>query len=102
MLTIAMARCVLTETMERDQLRAERHGEWQEQPDYSEPPLAINGDAQKFDFREDDHDYYSQPGNLFRMFSPEEKQRLFENPARALGPASKEVRDRHVANCTTR
>lgn len=77
-----------------------RHGEWQEQPDYSEPPLAINGDAQKFDFREDDHDYYSQPGNLFRMFSPEEKQRLFANTARALGPASKEVRDRHVANCT--
>jgi catalase len=77
-----------------------RHGEWQEQPDYSEPPLAINGDAQKFDFREDDRDYYSQPGNLFRMFSAEEKQRLFENTARALGPASKEVRDRHVANCT--
>jgi catalase len=77
-----------------------RHGEWQEQPDYAEPPLAINGDAQKFDFREDDDDYYSQPGNLFRMFSPEEKQRLFENTARALGPASKEVRDRHVANCT--
>src|ERR1700737_551743 len=76
-----------------------RHGEWQEQPDYSEPPLAINGDAQKFDFREDDHDYYSQPGNLFRMFSPEEKQRLLENTARALGRASKEVRDRHVANC---
>jgi catalase len=62
--------------------------------------LAINGDAQKFDFREDDHDYYSQPGNLFRMFSTEEKQRLFENTTRALGPASKEVRDRHVANCT--
>ena len=77
-----------------------RHGEWQEQPNYSEPPLAINGDAQKFDFREDDDDYYSQPGNLFRMFSLEEKQRLFENTARALGPASKEVRDRHVANCT--
>ncbi len=34
------------------------------------------------------------------MFSPEEKQRLFENTARALGPACKEVRDRHVANCT--
>jgi catalase len=76
-----------------------RHGQWQEQPDFSEPPLAINGDAAKFDFREDDDDYYSQPGNLFRMFSPEQKQRLFENTARALGPASKEVRDRHVANC---
>jgi catalase len=76
------------------------YGEWQEQPDYSEPPLAINGDAHNFDFREEDHDYYSQPGNLFRMFSAEEKQRLFENTARALGAASKEVRDRHVANCS--
>jgi catalase len=62
--------------------------------------MAINGDAQKFDFREDDDDYYSQQGDLFRMFNPEEKQRLFENTARAVGPASKEVRDRHVANCT--
>jgi catalase len=76
-----------------------RHGEWRQQPDYSEPPLAIHGDSQKFDFREDDDDYYSQSGDLFRMFSPEEKQRLFENTARSLGPASKEVRDRHVANC---
>ncbi|MGA7107059.1 MAG: catalase-related domain-containing protein [Terracidiphilus sp.] len=62
--------------------------------------MAINGDAHKFDFREDDDDYYSQPGILFRMFSQEEKQRLFENTARSLGPASKEVRDRHVVNCT--
>jgi catalase len=77
-----------------------RHGEWQQQPDYSEPPLAIDGDARKFNFREDDDDYYSQPGVLFRMFSQEEKRRLFENTARSLGPASKEVRDRHVANCT--
>jgi catalase len=48
------------------------YGEWQEQPDFTEPPLAINGEAHNFDFREDDHDYYSQPGNLFRMFSAEE------------------------------
>jgi len=76
------------------------YGEWQEQPDFSEPPLAIDGYAHNFDFREDDHDYYSQPGNLFRMLCPEEKQRLFENTARALAPASKEVRDRHVSNCS--
>jgi catalase len=76
------------------------YGEWKEQPDYSEPALAISGEAHNFDFREDDHDYYSQPGNLFRMFSAEEKQRLFENTARSLAPASKEVRDRHVSNCS--
>jgi catalase len=77
-----------------------RHGEWEEQPNYAEPPLAINGDAHNFNFREDDDDYFSQPGNLFRMFSPEEKRRLFENTARAIGPASREVRDLHIANCT--
>jgi catalase len=77
-----------------------RHGEWQEQPNFAEPPLAINGDAAKFNFREDDHDYYSQPGNLFRMLKPDEQQRLFENTARAIGPASKEVQDRHIGNCS--
>jgi catalase len=60
-----------------------RHGEWQEHPDFAEPPLAIDGDAAKFNFREDDHDYYSQPGNLFRMLKPDEQHRLFENTARA-------------------
>jgi catalase len=77
-----------------------RHGEWQEQPDFAEPPLAIDGDAAKFNFREDDHDYYSQPGNLFRMLKPDEQQRLFENTARAIGDASKEVQDRHIGNCS--
>ena len=77
------------------------YGEWQEQPDYSEPPMAINGDAHNFDYREDDNDYYySQPGNLFRMLCPEEKERLFENTARSLGPAPQKVRDRHIANCS--
>jgi catalase len=76
-----------------------RHGEWQEQPDFAEPPLAIDGDAAKFNFREDDHDYYSQPGNLFRMLKPDEQQRLFENTARAIGDASKVVQDRHIGNC---
>src|SRR5258708_3474999 len=79
---------------------ATRHGEWREQPNFAEPPLAINGDAAKFNFREDDHDYYSQPGNLFRMLKPDEQQRLFENTARAIGDASKEVKDRHIGNCS--
>ncbi len=77
-----------------------RHGEWQEQSNFAEPPLAIHGDAGNFNYREDDHDYYSQPGNLFRMLKPDEQQRLFENTARAIGAASKEVQDRHVGNCS--
>lgn len=74
-------------------------GEWQEQPDFSEPPLAIDAYADRFDFREDDSDYYKQPGDLFRLMGSDEQQRLFENTARAMGDASDEVKKRHIANC---
>ncbi len=75
-------------------------GEWQEQPDFSEPPLAINGAADHWNFREDDDDYYSQPGALFRLMSPAQQQVLFENTARSVGGASVEVQRRHIANCS--
>jgi len=75
------------------------YGEWQEQPDYSEPPLAINGAADHWNFREDDDDYYSQPGNLFRLMTPEKQQVLFENTARAIDGADDEVKKRHIRNC---
>ena len=74
-------------------------GEWQQQPDFSEPPLAIEGAAAHWDHRTDD-DYYSQPGNLFRLMTPEKQRLLFENTARSVGGASKEIQQRHIANCT--
>ncbi len=74
-------------------------GEWQEQPDFAEPPLAIEGSAAHWDHRADE-DYYSQPGNLFRLMTPEKQQLLFENTARSVGGASKEVQQRHIDNCT--
>jgi catalase len=77
-----------------------RHAEWQEQPDFAEPSLAIDGEAAKFNFREDDDDYYSQPGILFRMMKPDEQHRLFENTARSIAPASQEVQLRHIGNCS--
>ena len=74
-------------------------GEWQEQPDFSEPPLNLSGAAAHWDHREDE-DYYSQPGNLFRLMSSEQQEALFNNTAGSLGGASIEVQQRHVANCT--
>ena len=74
-------------------------GEWQQQPDFSEPPLAIEGAADHWDHRAD-NDYYSQPGNLFRLMTPEKQKLLFENTARSVGGASKEIQQRHIANCT--
>ena len=76
------------------------YGRWQEQPQFREPPLRIDPLADRFDFREDDDDYFGQPGDLFRTFTPAQRQRLFENTARAISGASAETIQRHVDNCT--
>ena len=76
------------------------YGQWQEQPDFREPPLKINGAADHWDFRQDDADYYSQPRALFRLMTPAQQQALFDNTARAMGDAPEEIKRRHIANCT--
>src|ERR1700730_1456750 len=71
---------------------------WDNQPEYAEPPFALEGDASHYDHRlEDDH--WEQPGNLFRKMTSEQKRLLFENTARGITGASLEVLERHVANC---
>lgn len=75
------------------------YGEWQEQPEYKEPPLALHGDAYAWNFRDDDDDYYSQPGNLFRLMTDDKKQLLFQNTAAEVGQADKFIQIRHIRNC---
>ncbi|WP_433899602.1 catalase [Pseudomonas sp. PSE1(2024)] len=75
------------------------YGQWAEQPDFSEPPLALKGCAGHWNHREDD-DYFSQPGALFRAMSPAQQQVLFENTARSIHGASAQTRQRHIDNCT--
>ncbi|MET7993463.1 catalase [Amycolatopsis sp. NPDC005232] len=74
-------------------------GRWQEQPSYADPAQAVGSTADHFNFREDDDDYFTQPGNLFRLLSADEQQRLFENTARAIKGARKETVQRHIDNC---
>ena len=75
------------------------YGQREQQPDFAEPPLALTGAADHWDCREDDTDYYTQPGKLFRLISPEQQKVLFENTARAMGDAPKEVKVPHIGNC---
>ena len=75
------------------------HGEWQEQPDFSEPPLDLEGSAGRWNHREDE-DYYSQPGDLFRLMTLNQQQVLFENTARSVGGASEDIQQRHIDHCT--
>jgi len=74
------------------------YGEWQQQPDFSEPPLGLAGAADHWNHRDDD-DYYTQPGLLFRQMTATQKQVLFENTARAMGDAPREIKVRHIGNC---
>lgn len=73
--------------------------EWVEQPDFREPPLALEGAADHWNHRTDD-DYYSQPRLLFQLMTPAQQTLLFENTARAILGASQQVIDRHIGNCT--
>jgi len=73
-------------------------GEWREQPDFREPPLSIEGASDHWNHRVDD-DYYSQPGALFRLMTPEQQQALFANTAASMNGVTIEVQLRHARNC---
>jgi catalase len=75
------------------------YGQWQEQPAYRNPPESVGNVADHWNFREDDDDYYSQPGNLFRKMSAEQKRALFENTARATRGIPREIQQRWIDNC---
>lgn len=55
-------------------------GVFQEQPDFSEPPLTLEGAADHWNHREDT-DYFSQPRKLYELLSDEEHQRMFQRIA---------------------
>ena len=74
-------------------------GEWDAQPEVKEPPLELSGAMDNWDFREDDADYYTQPGKLFNLMNKEQKQVLFENTARNMGDAPEFIKIRHISNC---
>jgi catalase len=66
---------------------------------FSEPPLRITGDAARYDHR-DGNDDYTQPGNLFRLMNPEQRERLFENIARHMqgGNTPQEIQVRQICH----
>jgi catalase len=74
-------------------------GEWAQQPDFREPPLAIEGGADHWDHRVDE-DYFSQPRALFGLMSEAQRAALFDNTARAISGASEQVKARHIDNCS--
>lgn len=62
--------------------------------------MATDGPVYNYDERESDDDYYTQPGKLFRLMTPDEQRLLFENTARNMQGCELFVMQRHVRNCT--
>ncbi|BBG59270.1 MULTISPECIES: catalase [Providencia] len=70
-------------------------GMFQEQPDYSEPPLSLEGAADHWNHREDE-DYFSQPRALYELLDDAEHQRMFQRLAGELIEASEETQKRQI------
>ncbi len=61
-------------------------------PAVAEPPLAMAaGTIDRHNHRLDDEDYYSQPGDLFRLMNPEQKQLLIDNLVGSLKAVDKVI-----------
>lgn len=71
-------------------------GVFQEQPDFSEPPLSLEGAADHWNHREDT-DYFSQPRKLFELLSPEEHQRMFDRIAGDMKDVPAFIQARQIA-----
>ncbi|MFW6019703.1 MAG: catalase [Bacteroidales bacterium] len=65
-----------------------------EDPSKAEPPLKIDGDADRYG-NEDDDDF-TQAGNLFRMFDEGQKQRLFDTIAGEMEGVPKEIIEKQL------
>jgi catalase len=65
-------------------------------PTMKEPPIKIVGDADRYNHR-DGNDDYRQAGDLFRLISAAEKERLFENIKAAMDGVPMEIVKRQVS-----
>ena len=64
---------------------------------FSEPPLKISGDADRYNHR-DGNDDYIQPGDLFRLMTRSQQQQLFNNVAAAMAGVPEEIVQRQLVH----
>ncbi len=69
-------------------------------PAYSEPPLKISGDADRYEQKRGVDDDYVQPGNLFRLMPPDAQKRLIESIVGSLKNAPKDIQKKMVQHFT--
>ncbi|WP_413570712.1 catalase [Bdellovibrio sp. HCB117] len=64
---------------------------------YSEPPLPLSGAADRYDAHKDNDDF-TQAGNLYRIFTNEERDRLTRNLAGTMKGLPEELQRRNIAH----
>ncbi|MFA6618289.1 MAG: catalase [Candidatus Neomarinimicrobiota bacterium] len=74
------------------------YGNWTDNPK-DNLPLEKGGDVGRYDYREDDSDYFTQTGLLFRAMTKDQKQVLFDNTARNMGDSTLQIKHRHIYHC---
>ncbi|MCU7828847.1 MAG: catalase [Candidatus Thiodiazotropha sp. (ex Myrtea sp. 'scaly one' KF741663)] len=69
--------------------------------DYSvqEPPLQIDGDADRYDHRAGNDDY-TQAGDLYRLMSQQKQQELIDNLVGAMSDVPRDIQIRQIAHFT--
>lgn len=76
------------------------YGQWAEQPEYKEPPLAVQGDIAHYEPKDDaTDDCFHQAGKLYNLMSEDQKQVLAENTARNMEGVTDNIKYRHTAHC---
>ncbi|MCD1147160.1 catalase [Peptoniphilus sp. KCTC 25270] len=74
------------------------YGNWTESSRHGVPGVP-GGDVYNYDYREDDHDYYTQPGQLYRAMTKEQQQVLCENTARNMADSTLQIKHRYIQSC---
>lgn len=76
------------------------YGEWEDDNSFTEPPLSTKGEIYRYEPKDDktDNTYY-QPGDLYRLMTPECKTALIENTANNIMPVTDNIKYRHAAHC---
>ena len=66
-----------------------------EDPSVEEPPMKISGDITRYE-ENDTYGVYKQPGDLFRLFDKQQKERLFQNIAVAMEGVSSKIIEKQL------
>ena len=74
-------------------------GEWEDQHEFREPPLKLDGDAYHYDPKDYPEDCFAQGGDLWRLIPEDEKAVLIKNTAADMASVTENVKYRHATHC---